>query len=69
MLKPTAPKFGVRQVSAANHSIVLMWDGTAWAWGINTLGQLADDTNVGANPIHSAGQTSRRIYPQRYRIG
>ena len=46
MVKPTAPKFGVRQVSAANHSIVLMWDGTAWAWGINTLGQLADDTNV-----------------------
>ena len=46
MVTPTAPKFGVRQVSVANHSIVLMWDGTAWAWGINTLGQLTDDTNV-----------------------
>ena len=46
MVSPTAPKFGVREVSAGSHSIILMWDGTAWAWGANTLGQLADDTNV-----------------------
>ena len=46
MVTPTAPKFGVREVSAGSHSIILMWDGTVWAWGANTLGQLADDTNV-----------------------
>jgi alpha-tubulin suppressor-like RCC1 family protein len=45
------------QVSAGiNHSLGVRQNGTAWAWGFNTSGQLGDGTTTGkASPVSIAG--------------
>src|SRR5690606_17912667 len=36
---------GVTAIAAGEwHSLALLTDGTVWAWGLNTLGQLGDGT-------------------------
>ncbi len=37
----------VAVVAGGSHSLALKADGTAWAWGSNSSGQLGDGTNVG----------------------
>jgi alpha-tubulin suppressor-like RCC1 family protein len=47
-----------RQVSAGNyHSLALKTDGTAWAWGCNSSGQLGDcTTNNRSSPVSVVGE-------------
>ena len=46
MLDSTTPLTGVTAVAAgANHSMALKGDGTVWAWGRNSEGQLGDGTS------------------------
>ena len=43
-------------VTADNHSIAVKNDGTAWAWGDNTYGQLGDNTTTGRlTPVQVRG--------------
>ncbi len=56
---------GVGYLSGANtvsagfyHSVALRSDGTVWAWGDNTYGQLGDNTNTDrATPVQVSGLT------------
>jgi alpha-tubulin suppressor-like RCC1 family protein len=45
------------QISAGgNHSLAVRTNGTAWAWGVNTCGQLGDNTTVAkSSPISIVG--------------
>jgi len=41
-----------------SHSLALKSDGTVWAWGSNTYGQLGDGTTTHRNtPVHVSGLT------------
>jgi alpha-tubulin suppressor-like RCC1 family protein len=51
---------GVAAIAAGtSHSLALKSDGTVWAWGNNTYGQLGDGTNTTrATPVQVAGLTN-----------
>ena len=53
MASGTTPFSGVKAIAASyNHSIALKEDGTVWAWGKNTDGQLGDGTKTHrSNPV------------------
>src|SRR5438128_1670373 len=40
------PALAVQLAGGANHSLLLRDDGTLWAWGYNTYGQLGDGSNA-----------------------
>jgi hypothetical protein len=49
----------VGNVSGGWHSLAVKPDGTVWAWGDNTFGQLGNGTTTGSNvPIHVSGLTN-----------
>jgi alpha-tubulin suppressor-like RCC1 family protein len=50
---------GATAVAAGdNHTVVLKNDGTVWAWGLNSTGQLGDGTNTDSNiPVTASGLT------------
>ena len=44
---PIQSKFGIRQIASGDHhSVYLMWDGTVWAVGSNSVGQLGDGSTI-----------------------
>jgi alpha-tubulin suppressor-like RCC1 family protein len=43
----------VAVATGENHSLAVKSDGTVWAWGSNTNGQLGNDTGLGTNTPHS----------------
>ena len=46
---PIQSKFGIRQIASGDHhSVYLMWDGTVWAVGSNSVGQLGDGSTLNA---------------------
>ncbi len=54
----TTPATGVAVVGA-NHTLTIANDGTVWAWGLNTNGQLGDGTTTSHNaPVRLSGFTS-----------
>lgn len=55
----TFSRNGMSIVSAGQgHTLALKWDGTLWAWGNNTYGQLGDGTNTDrTSPVQVAGLT------------
>jgi len=47
--------FGSGEVSTSYHTVYLKSDGTVWAWGLNTSGQLGDGTNNNRNTPEQIG--------------
>jgi len=47
---------GVQRISARNHTVAVMTDGTVWAWGDNEYGQLGDGSTVNrTTPVQVVG--------------
>ena len=46
-------------VAGSDHSLAVTSDGTVWAWGANSLGQLGDETTIDRSaPVRVSGLTN-----------
>src|SRR3989304_3046154 len=59
LTKPTIGLTGVSAIAAGGvHTVALKKDGTVWAWGSNSDGQLGDGTTINrSTPVQISGLT------------
>ncbi|MCI5604895.1 MAG: hypothetical protein MR413_04525, partial [Clostridia bacterium] len=69
-VKPEGTKVMPMIVSGDNHTLALMSDGTVWAWGANTYGQLGNGIRSNEKSQPSSGNEERNdfIYPIKVNI-